>query len=81
MRDCERVEAGKERDGEDTLDEYFLYILGPDLAGSVLEHLVMFTLGGYDGLAGGLAFCRVEGVWMIHGVGEVAGSEGREGLL
>lgn len=53
---------------EDTLYEDFLDILGPDLAGSILEHLVMLTLRGDDRLAGGLAFCRVEGVWMIHDV-------------
>ena len=65
---CERMEMRGERAGGDTLDEYFLDILGPDLAGAILEHLVMLTLGGDDGLAGGLALCRVEGVWMIHGV-------------
>jgi hypothetical protein len=27
---------------------------------------VMLALGGDDGLAGGLALCRVEGVWMVH---------------
>lgn len=68
MWHCGRMEMGSGRDGEDTLDEYFLDILGPDLAGSVLEHLVMFALWGDDRLAGGLALCRVEGVWMIHGV-------------
>ena len=50
------------------MDEYLLDILGPDFAGSILEHLVMLTLGCDDRLAGGLALCGVEGVWMIHGV-------------
>jgi hypothetical protein len=59
---------GRGGEGGGTLDEYFLDILGPDLAGSILEHLVMLALGGDDGLAGGLALCGVEGVRMIHGV-------------
>lgn len=44
----------------------------------------MLTLGGDDGLAGGLALGRVEGIWMIHCLwgGEVGGREGwTEGLL
>ena len=40
----------------------------------------MLALGGDDGLAGGLALCRVEGGWMIHGVGGRCVWE-REGLL
>lgn len=59
------------------MDEYLLDVFGPDLAGAVLEHLVVLALGGDDGLAGGLALCRVEGGWMIHGVwGETGGREG-----
>jgi len=69
---------GGEREGG-TLDEYLLDILGPYLAGAILEHLVMLALGGDDGLPGGLALCRVEGVWMVHGVGR-AGWE-MDGLL
>ena len=41
----------------DTLDEYLLDVLGPYLAGAILEHLVMLALGGYDGLASGFALC------------------------
>ena len=55
-----------ERESEDTLNEYFFYIFRPDLAGAILEHLVVLTLGGDDGLAGGLTLGGVEGVWMIH---------------
>ena len=69
---------GEEGDG-DTLDEYLLDVLGPYLAGAILEHLVMLALGGDDGLAGGLALCRVEGVWMVHGVGRTEREV--EGLL
>lgn len=50
----------------ETLDEYFFYVLGPDLACAILEHLVVFALGGDDGLAGGLALRRVEGIWVVH---------------
>jgi len=60
----------KERGGDEgTLDEDLLDVLGPNLAGAVLEHLVVLALWGDDGLAGGLALCGVEGVRMIHGVG------------
>ena len=69
---------GQEREGG-TLDEYFLDILRPDLAGAILEHLVVLALGRDDGLAGGLALCRVEGVWRIHGVGRTVWET--EGLL
>ena len=69
---------GREREGG-TLDEYLLDVLGPYLAGAVLEHLVMLALGGDDRLAGGLALCRVEGVWMVHGVGGTGWE--MEGLL
>jgi len=71
MVERELLRAGggwTEREDEDTLDEYLFDVLGPDLAGSILEHLVMLTLGGDDRLAGGLALCRVEGGWMIHGL-------------
>jgi hypothetical protein len=79
---CERGGPRVRGDGADTLDEYFLYILGPDLAGSVLEHLVVLALGSDSGLAGGLALCGVEGVGMVHGVrGEIGSGRGREGLL
>ena len=60
--------GGGGRGGERlTLDEYLLDVLGPDLAGAVLEHLVVLALGGDDGLAGGLTLCRVEGGRVIHG--------------
>ena len=79
MRECgERGGVGGEREGG-TLDEYLLDILGPYLAGAILEHLVMLALGGDDGLAGGLALCRVEGGWMVHGVGRTGWE--MEGLL
>ena len=70
---------------EGTLDEYLLDILGPDFAGAILEHLVMLALGGDDGLAGGLALCGVEGVWLaVHWTGEKCGRGGErdgQGLL
>ena len=66
----------EEREG--TLDEYLFDVLWPDLAGAILEHLVMLALGGDDGLAGGLALGRVEGIWrIVHWVGEK--NCGREG--
>lgn len=71
---------GGEREG-DTLDEYLLDVLGPYLAGAILEHLVMLALGGDDGLAGGLALCRVEGVWMVHGVGRAGWEMGGPFIL
>ena len=65
--------------GWSTLDEYLLDVFGPDFAGAILEHLVVLALGGDDGLAGGLALRRVEGAWMIHGVGRAVWD--LEGLL
>ena len=59
----------KEREDEGTLDEDLLDVLGPNLAGAILEHLVMLALRGDDGLAGGLTLCGVKRGWMIHGVG------------
>ena len=68
---------------EGTLDEYLLDILGPDFAGAILEHLVMLALGGDDGLAGGLALGRVEGIGLVvHWAGRRGGRDGGgEGLL
>jgi len=71
---------GKEREEKGTLDEYLFDILGPDLAGAILEHLVMLALGGDDGLAGGLALCGVEGIWLaVHWTGGEVRKRGGEG--
>lgn len=75
---CGCVGMEEDREEEDTLDEYFLHVLWPDLAGTILEHLVMLALGGDDGLSGGLALCGVEGIRMVHGLLGRRGGRGRE---